>query len=63
MKEHDYIISTNLAKARIAMSVVRDMMPGDDYGLGAETHAEVLDIIIGWVDRLNNIVAPEYDPD
>lgn len=33
MKEHDYILCTNIAKVRAAIVITRDVLPGKLYGI------------------------------
>ena len=42
MTETQYIIATNRAKVSMALTVLRDVSPGDDYGI---TDAKLKEII------------------
>ena len=56
MTEQDYIKATNLAKARIARTIVWDIMDGDEYGVNADLHKEVLRLLSMAVTRLEKEV-------
>jgi hypothetical protein len=45
MKEADYIIATNRVKASAALNLVRDMLPGDDYGVGEYQLSQIHDML------------------
>lgn len=36
MTEEDYIKATNRAKVTAALGILRDVLPGDDYGISQE---------------------------
>ncbi len=52
MKEVDYIRATNVARAKIALEIVRDIMPGFDGVVTEEDHTKVRKILSGWTDGL-----------
>ena len=52
MTEQEYITATNLAKARIALSTLHDIMVGDEYGVDQKTYREAYKALEKLVDDL-----------
>ena len=52
MTEQEYIRATNLAKARIALSTLQDIMAGDEYGVDQATYREAYKALALMVDVL-----------
>ena len=38
MTENEYIVATNLAKIRVVVDTLRDVMEGDDYGVNEKAY-------------------------
>lgn len=41
MKETEYIKATNRVKVSMALTILRDVLPGKDYGISAEDLTEI----------------------
>lgn len=41
MKESEYIIATNRVKVSAALTIVRDVLPGEDYGISQKDLSEI----------------------
>jgi len=54
MTETQYIIATNRAKVSMALAVLRDVSPGDDYGI---TDAKLKEIISRLSQAQNKLFA------
>lgn len=59
MEEIDYLRATHIARARIALEVVRDIMPDFDGVITESDHAIVRKILSGWVDGLFQKLNPK----
>jgi hypothetical protein len=59
MTEKDYIIATNLAKARMAATIVREILPGFDGVTTEEEITTVARILWDWSDRLHKIISDD----
>lgn len=53
MTESEYIAATNLAKTRIAKTIVHDILPGFDGVTTDEERTELLRILSKWCDELS----------
>jgi len=42
LKESEYIKATNRVKISMAITILRDVLPGKNYGIGYEVLSEVL---------------------
>ena len=61
MKNSEYIKATNRVKISIALTIIRDVLPGDDYGISEEYHALVISNLMAAEKRL--FAAFECDSD
>ena len=59
MTEAEYIAATNLTKARIAKTIVHDILPGFDGVTTDEERSELLRILSKWCDGLSAKVSLE----
>lgn len=59
MTEREYITVTNLAKARMAAMLVREILTGFDGVTTDEELAKVTEILWNWSDRLQTIISTE----
>jgi len=55
MTENEYISATNLTKARIALHVVRDILPGFDGVTTDEEQTQIQRILSKWIDGLEKV--------
>lgn len=53
MTEQEYIDATDLAKLRIADTIIRDVLPANSSVVDKESHRTVCRIIQQWTDRLS----------
>lgn len=59
MTEHEYIEVGNLVQFRIADKVLRDVMPGDEYGVPEKLYKEILIKIGNMINHLSNVIEGE----
>lgn len=45
MTEQDYIKVSNRALISSALGIARNVLPGDNYGISAEEHGELIDLL------------------
>ena len=61
MKELEYIAATNLAKIRVVIDTLRDVMEGDKYGVNEKAYFEAFDNLINIQDALFKLAS--IDPE
>lgn len=54
MTEEEYIVTTNLARARAAKQLISEIMPG--YGIHTESWRAVNAALQEWCEQLTNLV-------
>jgi hypothetical protein len=52
MTEQEYIIATNRVKITIAIAAIRDVLPGDNFGISDKEEGEVMRILCDAEQRL-----------
>ena len=45
MKEEDYVKATNRVKVSTALTIMRDVLPGDDGGISDREHSEIVSVL------------------
>ncbi len=53
MKEHEYIITTHLARLRCAKGILRDICPEIDGVIHAHEYREVFEYLTSWESALS----------
>ena len=43
--ENEYIRFTNRTKVSTALTIMRDVLPGDDWGITEETHQQIVNLL------------------
>ena len=56
MTEQEYIIATNLAKARAALLIVNDILPGDKWGVDHESWRAVSGALREWMEQTDALI-------
>jgi hypothetical protein len=56
MTEQEYIAATNLAKVRMAIHVVRDILPGFDGVTTDESQSKIMQALCDWQEGLQVVV-------
>lgn len=52
MKESDYLLATNKAKTEAALKILRDVLPGDEYGVSEAELVEITKPLSMLLDKL-----------
>jgi hypothetical protein len=52
MTESDYLCATNRVKVSAAAVLIRDVLPGDDWGIGDAEHGEILRLLYEAEEKL-----------
>ena len=52
MTEADYLCATNRVKVSAATALIRDVLPGDDWGISDSEHAAILRLLYEAEERL-----------
>jgi hypothetical protein len=52
MTENDYLKVTNRTRVSIALKILRDVMPGENYGISDEECSEIIKKLTDIEDRL-----------
>ena len=54
--ERSYILVSNMTKLRIAENVIRDLFPGEEYGIDEKRRTEVLMTLFNAINKLEKII-------
>lgn len=52
MTESEYIKATNRAKVTLALTILRDVLPGEEYGIGLDELSEIKHLLLEAEERL-----------
>jgi hypothetical protein len=52
MTESQYLCATNRVKVTAAAQLIRDVLPGDDWGIGESEHGEILRLLLEAEEKL-----------
>ena len=63
MTETEYIIATNRVKVSIALSIMRDVLAGEKYGISKKDCQEIASRLSAAQDRLFALVEIDTDPE
>ena len=61
MTEREYIIATNRVKISIAKDVVRDVLPGELWGVSDKEMGDVMQILCEVEERLFGLIETKED--
>ena len=56
MTEAEYLITANKAKICAAMDLVRDVLPGDKWGVSKQERGEIMDLLYVCRNRLADMI-------
>jgi len=56
MKEIDYIKATNLAKLRMAASILKDVLPAKHYGISLGQYGAIMKPLLDAEEELNKTI-------